>query len=327
MKKFTFILFLFSTFILSQNTLLKKQNSIIQENHSGNSTERNSFTVPRQISYQGLITKPDGSPTDNGSYEIFFKIYDSADGGNIWWSENQEVSVNSGIISTTLGNVNPITSIPEQAYLELTVDGSVLSPRQVLTSVFYSILSDTSSYAYKADYNNLINKPNLDIYVMKDSLAVPADDITIGDSDVTIMTSNGDVKITPAVGQSVIIDSTISIEANLIGHVNDSDLMLLSENSLEIRGELSAALISGDAVLDEDDMASDSETHLATQQSIKAYIDTKQDADESLQTISALEQSDGNFIVSNGSDWTVEKDSVARASLGLGDIAVQQKII
>ena len=137
MKKFTFILFLFSTFILSQNTLLKKQNSIIQENHSGNSTERNSFTVPRQISYQGLITKPDGSPTDNGSYEIFFKIYDSADGGNIWWSENQEVSVNSGIISTTLGNVNPITSIPEQAYLELTVDGSVLSPRQVLLSLIH----------------------------------------------------------------------------------------------------------------------------------------------------------------------------------------------
>ena len=79
---------------------------------------------------------------------------------------------------------------------------------------------------------------------MKDSLAVPADDITIGDSDVTIMTSNGDVKITPAVGQSVMIDSTISIEANLIGHVNDSDLMLLSENSLEIRGELSAALVA-----------------------------------------------------------------------------------
>ena len=60
MKKFTFILFLFSTFILSQNTLLKKQNSNIQETQRGNSTERNSFTVPRQISYQGLITKPDG---------------------------------------------------------------------------------------------------------------------------------------------------------------------------------------------------------------------------------------------------------------------------
>jgi hypothetical protein len=33
--------------------------------------------------------------------------------------------------------------------------------------------------------------------------------------------------------------------------------------------------VSGTAILDEDDMASDSDTHLATQQSIKAYIDTR----------------------------------------------------
>ena len=33
--------------------------------------------------------------------------------------------------------------------------------------------------------------------------------------------------------------------------------------------------VSGTAVLDEDDMASDSATQLATQQSIKAYVDSK----------------------------------------------------
>ena len=59
--------------------------------------------------------------------------------------------------------------IPQEAFLELTVAGSTLSPRQVLTSVFYSVLSDTSAYAKTANYESLSNLPDLDIYVLKDS--------------------------------------------------------------------------------------------------------------------------------------------------------------
>ena len=36
--------------------------------------------------------------------------------------------------------------------------------------MFYSILSDTSGYARTADYDDLIDLPDLDIYVLKDSL-------------------------------------------------------------------------------------------------------------------------------------------------------------
>ena len=39
-----------------------------------------------------------------------------------------------------------------------------------MTSVFYSVLSDTSNFARTADYDELINLPNLDVYVLKDSL-------------------------------------------------------------------------------------------------------------------------------------------------------------
>ena len=126
--------------------------------------------VPRQISYQGLITRADGSPTSDGSYEVLFKLYDTPDGGEPVWTENLEVTVNNGIISTILGKINPFSVIPDESYLELTVDGSTLSPRQPLTSVFYSVLSDTSSYARSANYDNLSNLPDLDVYVLKDSL-------------------------------------------------------------------------------------------------------------------------------------------------------------
>ena len=152
--------------VFGQNQSRPVQNKTIINNVENNSIE----SVPRSISYQGLITKADGSPTEDGSYEVLFRVYNSADGGDPIWTEAQEVSVINGIISTVLGNTNPFTTIPQEAFLELSVEGSTLSPRQLLTSVFYSILSDTSGYAKTADYDNLLNLPDLDVYVMKDSL-------------------------------------------------------------------------------------------------------------------------------------------------------------
>ena len=166
MKKTSLLLALMTITVFGQNQSRLVQNKTIINNVENNSIE----SVPRRISYQGLITKADGSPTEDGSYEVLFRVYNSADGGDPIWSETQEVSVINGIISTVLGNTNPFTTIPQEAFLELSVEGSTLSPRQLLTSVFYSILSDTSGYAKTADYDNLINLPDLDVYVMKDSL-------------------------------------------------------------------------------------------------------------------------------------------------------------
>ncbi|MFL3015175.1 MAG: beta strand repeat-containing protein, partial [Candidatus Neomarinimicrobiota bacterium] len=388
MKKFIPILILFLTIIYGQDRFAQSgKNGGVQKNVVEKMRSTSNQNVPRRISYQGLITKADGSPTDDGSYEILFKIFETADGGEAIWSENQEVTVNNGIISTILGNTNPFTVVPPEAFLELTVSGSTLSPRQVLTSVFYSVLSDTSGYAKAADYGSLSNLPDLDVYVLKDSLAsyptsadlydtlsvyqtldsnltdlvedgvlsaskieygvssvgdsgqtwisdgdgagrwgnpssVAADDIIIGDGNISIQTINGGVSIVPSDGYGIVLDSTLTIDGNLMGITNDTDLLNFSRDTLTVRGTVMASTIGGFAVLDEDDMASDSDLQLATQQSIKTYVDTKQDYDEDLETIGSLEHVDGNFLVSNGSEWTVESDSIARASLGLGSIAM-----
>ena len=115
-------------------------------------------------------------------------------------------------------------------------------------------------------------------------------------------------------------------------------------------------------IYDEDNMASNSATALATQQSIKAYVDaqTVSNADwngddlailnggtgastaadarsnlglvigtdvqaynAQLTTVAALNSGDGNFIVGDGTDFVVESGATARASLGLGSIATQ----
>ena len=166
MKKFIPIFIFLLTIVNGQDRFAKKGKTIsAQKDAVEKMSSTSNQPVPRRISYQGLITKADGSPTDDGSYEILFKVYGTADGGEAVWSENQEVTVNNGIISTILGNTNPFTVIPPEAFLELTVAGSTLSPRQVLTSVFYSVLSDTSAYAKTANYESLSNLPDLDIYV------------------------------------------------------------------------------------------------------------------------------------------------------------------
>jgi hypothetical protein len=388
MKKFIPIFIFLLTIVNGQDRFTKKDKTVsAQKDGVEKMSSTSNQSVPRRISYQGLITKADGSPTDDGSYEILFKVYGTADGGEAVWSENQEVTVNNGIISTILGNTNPFTMIPQEAFLELTVAGSTLSPRQVLTSVFYSVLSDTSAYAKTANYESLSNLPDLDIYVLKDSLenyatsadlydtlsayqkldsnltdlvedgllsaskveygissvgdsgqtwisdgdgagtwgnpaSVAADDIIIGDGNISIQTINGGISIVPSDGYNITLDSTITIDGNLMGLTNDSDLLTFSRDTLTVRGTVMASTIGGFAVLDEDDMASDSELQLATQQSIKAYADSKQSYNENLEAIGSLEHGDGSFLVSNGSEWTVESDSVARASLGLGSIAM-----
>ena len=76
-------------------------------------------------------------------------------------------------------------------------------------------------------------------------------------------------------GADTFTDSTILVGATTMGLAADTDLLTFSNGTLTIGGTLSATLIAGAAVKDEDNMASNSATHLASQQSIKAYADTK----------------------------------------------------
>ena len=56
---------------------------------------------------------------------------------------------------------------------------------------------------------------------------------------------------------------------------------------------------------------------------VQNQLDGKQPLNSNLTDIVGLSQGDGNIIVSDGSNWTVESGSDARLSLGLGSIATQ----
>ena len=88
--------------------------------------------------------------------------------------------------------------------------------------------------------------------------------------------------------------------------------------------------VSGTAVLDEDNMASDSATQLATQQSIKAYVDAQiltEDTIAELNDTTISSASDGHFLVHTGSAWVNEAPATALASLGVTSSAAELNLL
>jgi len=105
--------------------------------------------VPHQINYQGLLTDSDGNPVPDRDYDMLFKIWNAATGGDALWSEDNTVTVTNGIYNVTLGQ-DPIGNpFPEdlfegQRWLGVAVgeDGvydSEMLPRQLLTSTPFAL--------------------------------------------------------------------------------------------------------------------------------------------------------------------------------------------
>lgn len=49
--------------------------------------------IPRQMSYQGLLTDPTGQLVPDGDHSLTMSLYTQATGGSSIWSETQTVTV------------------------------------------------------------------------------------------------------------------------------------------------------------------------------------------------------------------------------------------
>jgi hypothetical protein len=111
----------------------------------------------------------------------------------------------------------------------------------------------------------------------------------------TIDTGSSTITTTGLIsGGSLDIDSVL-INGTTIGHTDDTDLITLADGVVTVAGEISVTtldiggtnvtstaaelnILDGKAFLDEDNLASDSATGIASQQSIKAYVDSQTSA-------------------------------------------------
>jgi hypothetical protein len=118
--------------------------------------------VPMLLNYQGRLTDSTGAP-ENGKFTMDFAVFDAEIGGNQLpvgspWSETHpSVEVVNGVFNVPLGSVTALpptlfTGGPSDAagplrFLEVTVNGQVLSPRRRVVSAPYAIQPSQGSPA------------------------------------------------------------------------------------------------------------------------------------------------------------------------------------
>ena len=100
---------------------------------------------PPLIRYQARLTDTSGTLL-TGAHQIGFALFDDNVGGMLLWSEGPSmVDLGSGSVDFLLGAMTPLTSdllLAPSRWLEVTVDGAVLTPRQRLSSVPFSLVAD-----------------------------------------------------------------------------------------------------------------------------------------------------------------------------------------
>jgi len=99
--------------------------------------------IPRAISYQGVLTNPDGTLIKDGNHILTLKLYPTATGGSVLYTESDNVTVVRGIFNVIIGSATEIPSSLtfDQAYfLGVAVDGGAeLFPRTALSAVPYAL--------------------------------------------------------------------------------------------------------------------------------------------------------------------------------------------
>lgn len=114
--------------------------------------------APNEINLQGRILDPFGDPLD-GPVDLTVAIYNGFSGSNLLYSEDQlAVPLSNGVFGVTIGTgANPQGSLDAatfttlNAFLEITVEGEILSPRQAFNTAAYSFQADVAANADQLD--------------------------------------------------------------------------------------------------------------------------------------------------------------------------------
>jgi hypothetical protein len=117
-------------------------------------------TPPTLINYQGELANNNGQPLGNQTVTLNFKIYQQETGGNFDWNETHSnvptdadgrfnVILNSTGVAQ--GNLANLMTGSTNLWLEVTVQGSTLIPRQRITSTGFALHANTAARAATAD--------------------------------------------------------------------------------------------------------------------------------------------------------------------------------
>ena len=127
--------------------------------------------IPKQLSYQGVLTDTLGNPRSDGTYLMVFRLYPGEIGGSALWNEVKNVAVKDGIFTTYLGDTTPFPislTFTSTYWLSVQVGADPeLAPRMKLASSPYSLnpggnsvwqVDSTSGFVYYGGQNVFIGR-------------------------------------------------------------------------------------------------------------------------------------------------------------------------
>ncbi|MEO8133091.1 MAG: hypothetical protein ABI831_03825 [Betaproteobacteria bacterium] len=101
--------------------------------------------IPRQVSYQGSLTNPGGTPV-NATVSMAFNLYNVVSGGAALYTETHSVTVTDGVFNVLIGSVTPLPlpfDVPYYLGVKVGADPE-LAPRQPVVASAYAIRAATA---------------------------------------------------------------------------------------------------------------------------------------------------------------------------------------
>ena len=234
-------------------------------------------------------------PDDNDTYDLGSS---SQQWRNLFIDGTAEIdtlAINGTTVTATAAELNILDGVTSTAAEINILDGDTSATSTTVVDADRVVLNDngtivqvavTDLAAYFDD--EITAMPNLVTTAATTVGALNSGSITSGFG--TIDTGSSTITTTGLIsGGSLDIDSVL-INGTTIGHTDDTDLITLANGVVTVAGEVSMTtldiggtnvtstaaelnILDGKAFLDEDNFASNSATGIASQQSIKAYVD------------------------------------------------------
>ncbi len=132
--------------------------------------------IPHQLNYQGVLLDDSGNPSD-GVHDFIFRIYDVETDGEFLWTETHSgVTVDRAVFHVILGTDNTIDlDFDEMYWLEIEVDGEILTPRQKMTSAAQAFRAEQAEDVYDQDIH-----PN-SVYIQGSGMVIDETGHWVGD--------------------------------------------------------------------------------------------------------------------------------------------------
>ncbi len=186
-----------------------------------------------------------------------------------------------------VANNNAVDSVDFGLYgtYQSTIDGTTAIR---FSGVFRDASEDTDSWTFFKDLSDEPGATTVNTahstYALADIKAATAKFTTVTGNGSSLTSLNGSniTSGTVAAGRVATLNQDTSgnaATATKISSITNSDIVQLTDSQTLTNKTLTSPVlntgVSGTAIKDEDNMTSDSATHLATQQSIKAYVDSQ----------------------------------------------------